>query len=122
MTRDDIVRATYDGALMLVDLKEQHGVIGQKSAAKVRGHLQRAIQLNEKIKDPRNLDDKLREEIISLNTLDLLCDKHELDWPIKGWKLKILSLAKLILKPERHMPFLPCLSPVKSQNVEKVVR
>jgi hypothetical protein len=56
--------------------------------------------LNEIIKDPRNLDDEIRNEIISLNTLDIVCDKHELDWPIKGWKLKIPSLLKLLLKPE----------------------
>lgn len=122
MSREDIVRATYDGALMLINLKEQHGVIGQKTAAKVRDHLLRAIQLNEKIKDPRNLDDETRNEIISLNTLDIVCDKHELDWPIKGWKLKIPSLLKLLLKPEPHIPFLTRFPPVKNQHVGKVVR
>ncbi len=113
MTRDDIARATYDGALMLVDLKERYGAIGPKAAAKVRDHLQRAIQLNEKIKDPLTLDDEIREEIYSLNTLDIVCDKHELDWPIKGWKLKIPNLMKLLLKPERNMQFLSRLSPRK---------
>jgi len=121
MTREDIVRATYDGALMLIDLKEQHGVIGQKTAARVRNHLLRAIQLNERIKDPRNLDDEIRREIISLNTLDIVCDKHELDWPIKGWKLKIPSLLKLLLKPERHVPFPPCFSDERPA-CEKAVR
>jgi hypothetical protein len=122
MTREDIVRATYDGALMLIDLKEQHGVIGHKTAARVRNHLLRAIQLNERIKDPRNLDDEIRREIISLNTLDIVCDKHELDWPIKGWKLKIPSLLKLLLKPERHVPFPPRFSPMKSQRMGKAAR
>ncbi|MGE5751050.1 MAG: hypothetical protein ACM30F_02840, partial [Nitrospirota bacterium] len=75
-----------------------------------------------KIKDPWNLDDEIRKEIISLNTLDIVCDKHELDWPIKGWKLKIPSLLKLLLKPERHMPFITCFPPVKNQRVGKVVR
>ena len=57
MTRDEIVKATYDGALALLDLKEQHGVIGQAQAARVRGHLTRAIALNKKITDPGNIDE-----------------------------------------------------------------
>ena len=122
MTRDDIARATYDGALMLVDLKEQYGAIGKKTAAKVRDHLQRAIRLNEKIKDPRNLDDAVREEIFSLNTLDIVCDKHELDWPIKGWKLKLPNLLKLLFKPERRKQCGSLPSPLKNQRVERVLR
>jgi radical SAM superfamily enzyme YgiQ (UPF0313 family) len=99
MSRDEIVQATYDGALALLDLKEQYGVIGTKRAARIRNHLTRAIALSKKINDPENVSDGLREEIFSLNTLDLVCDKHELDWPIKGWKLKVPNLVKLLLTP-----------------------
>ncbi len=99
MSRDDIVRATYDGALALLELKEQHGVIGKARAARIRDHLTRAISLSKKIVDPGKVDDALREEIFKLNTLDLVCDKHELDWPIKGWKLKVPNLLKLLLTP-----------------------
>ena len=53
--------------------------------------------MSKKITDPEKVDDALREEIFSLNTLDLVCDKHELDWPIKGWKLKVPKLMKLLL-------------------------
>ncbi len=96
MTRDEIVKATYDGALMLVDLKERYGAIGRKNATAVREHLLRAMRLNEKINDPLKIDETLRDEIFSLNTLDSLCDKHELDWPIKGWKINICKLFKLL--------------------------
>jgi B12-binding domain/radical SAM domain protein len=99
MTRDEIVRATYDGALALLDLKEHYGVIGTKKAARIRDHLTRAIALSRKINDPRNVDDALRDEIMSLNTLDLVCDKHELDWPIKGWKLKVPNIVRMLFKP-----------------------
>jgi B12-binding domain/radical SAM domain protein len=99
MNRDEIVRATYDGALALLDLKEQHGVIGTQRAERLRDHLTRAIALSKKITDPDRVDDTLREEIFSLNTLDLVCDKHELDWPVKGWKLKLPKLMKLLLGP-----------------------
>ena len=97
MTRDEIVQATYDGALALLDLKERHSVIGAAKAARIRDHLTRAIALSKKINDPGNLTEELREEIFKLNTLDLVCDKHELDWPIKGWKLKVPNIVKLLL-------------------------
>jgi len=97
MTRDEIVKATYDGALALLDIKERYGVIDDRNAARVRDHLERAIKLNEKITGPHNLDDALREEIFSLNTLDSVCGKHELDWPIIGWKLNVAGLLKLLV-------------------------
>jgi B12-binding domain/radical SAM domain protein len=97
MTRDEIVRATYDGALELLEIKERYGVIPERNAATVRSVLQRAIRLNEQITDPENIDDSLREEIFGLNTLDSLCGKHELDWSIKGWKLKAPQILKLLL-------------------------
>jgi len=100
MTRDEIVQATYDGALALLGLKEHYGVIGTKKAAAIRDHLTRAVALSRKINDPRNVDDALRSEIMSLNTLDLVCDKHELDWPIKGWKLKVPNILRLLFAPE----------------------
>ena len=102
MTRDEIVQATYDGALALLDLKEHYGAIGTKKALRIRDHLTRAITLSRKINDPLNVDDALRDEIMSLNTLDLVCDKHELDWPIRGWKLKVPNIVKLLFKPKEH--------------------
>ncbi len=104
MTRDEIVQATYDAALMLIDLKERYGVIEAKTAGKVRDHLMRAIGLSRRIADPVNVDDTLKREILSLNTLDLVCDKHELDWPIKGWKLKVPNILKLLFTPQGIVP------------------
>jgi len=102
MTRDEIVRATYDGALQLLAIKEQHGVIGPQTALKIRNHLERAISLSERIDDPDNVDDALRREIFSLNTLDIVCGKHELDWPIKGWKLKVPNIIRLVAREIRR--------------------
>lgn len=99
MNRDEIVQATYDGALALLDLKEQYGVISERSAAAVRDHLRRAISLSARITGPESIDDALREEIFSLNTLDSVCGKHELDWTIKGWKINMPNVLKLLFKP-----------------------
>ena len=102
MNRDEIVTATYDGALELLAIKERYGVIGKRNAARVRNHLQRAMRLNEKITDPENIDDALREEIFSLNTLDSVCGKHELDWTISGWKVKVPGLLRLLFMNEKR--------------------
>jgi radical SAM superfamily enzyme YgiQ (UPF0313 family) len=102
MTRDDIVKATYDGALKLLAIKERYGVISQQTAFKIRDHLERAIALSEKITDPEHIDDELRKEIFSLNTLDIVCGKHELDWPVKGWKLKVPNVMKLVFSAVRQ--------------------
>lgn len=102
MSRDEIVRATYDGALALLDIKERYGVIGSENASRIRDHLTRAIALSKKIIDPENIDAALREEIFSLNTLDLVCDKHELDWPIRGRKMKVPNILKLLLRSGRN--------------------
>ncbi len=114
MTRDEIVKATYDGALGLLEHKAKYGVIGRRSASHIREHLERAIRLSGRIHDPGNLDEELRREIFSLNTLDIVCDKHELDWPIKGWKLKVPAVLRLLflaamqnLKPAPRRASLP---------------
>jgi B12-binding domain/radical SAM domain protein len=98
MTRDEIVRATYDGALGLLDYKERYGVIAGRTASLIRNHLQRAVVLSSKINDPENVDDALRKEIFNLNTLDTVCDKHELEWPIKGWKLNVPGILRLLFE------------------------
>ncbi len=102
MTRDEIVKSTYDSALKLLAIKEQYGVISQRTALKIRDHLKRAIILSEKITDPELIDDELRKEIFSLNTLDIVCGKHELDWPIKGWKLRLPNIMKLVFSEVRQ--------------------
>lgn len=120
MTRDEIVKATYDGALALLELKERYGAIRTGNAARVRDHLQRAIRLNEKIIDPGNIDAALQEEIFSLNTLDSVCGKHELDWSIKGWKVKVPNILKLLFKPSKNEACPPLLPLRENQPVRKL--
>jgi B12-binding domain/radical SAM domain protein len=98
MSREDIVRATYDGALMLLDIKEKYGVIGKEKAVMVREHNERSKILIERIDNSGRIDDATKAEILYLDNLASLCDKHELDWPVKGWRLNFLKLFKLFLK------------------------
>ena len=98
MSREDIVRATYDGALMLVDIKEKYRVIGKEKASKTREHIERSKILIKRICSSGQVDDVTRAEILSLSKLASLCDKHELDWPIKGWRLSFPKLFTLLIK------------------------
>lgn len=97
MTREEIVRATYDGARLLVGLKERHGLVTPDQAGRLREMIDRAKLLVERIGDLAGLSDELRREVVALNHLSSLCDKHELDWPIKGWKLNPLKIARRLL-------------------------
>src|SRR5512133_43974 len=98
MTRDEIVRATYDGALRLIELKAQCGVMDADEAAEIMRHIRSAKALMERMEQAGVIDEALKEEIFRVNRLDLLCDKHELEWPVKGWKLNLVNLFKLICK------------------------
>ncbi len=98
MKREEIVRATYEGALRLVDIKERYKVIEKESAAVIRKHIERAKVLIERIDRSARMDEATKVEIFDLNTIDSLCDKHELDWPIKGWRLNFMRLFKLLMK------------------------
>jgi B12-binding domain/radical SAM domain protein len=96
MTRDDIVRATYDGAMRLVELKAFHGAMDRGEAEKIKQHILMAKELIQRMENAAVIDDALKEEIFRLNRLDFLCERHELEWPVKGWKLNLVNLFKLL--------------------------
>jgi radical SAM superfamily enzyme YgiQ (UPF0313 family) len=96
MTRDEIVRATYDGALKLIELKAAHGVIGREEAGEIQLHIREAKDLIRRIEEAPVMDDALKMEIFRLNRLDFLCGKHELRWPMIGWKLNLKNLLRLL--------------------------
>lgn len=97
MTRDDIVRASYDGALKLIELKVAYGVLDRDAAEEIKQHIRMAKDLMRRIEDAVVIDEPLKEEIFRLNRLDYLCNKHELEWPVRGWKLRLPHLLKSLL-------------------------
>jgi len=105
MTRDDIVNATYDGALLLLDLKIAYGIIDRVRGAELKGHIRRAkelIQRLDALDDPREMGSALRTEIFALNRSASLCDKRELDWPIKGWRFNLVRAVKILFGSLLH--------------------
>jgi B12-binding domain/radical SAM domain protein len=98
MTRDEIVRATYDAALKLTDLKAAHGIIDKGEADEIQRHIRMAKELFKRMEDPATIDASLEKEIFRLNRLDFLCSKHELEWPVKGLKLRLFNLFRLLFR------------------------
>jgi hypothetical protein len=94
MTRDEIVRATYDGAMRLVALKAAYGLMDKREEEKITRHILLAKDFMKRMEDGAVIDDVLKEEIASLNRNDSLCGTYELKWRVKGWKLRPLGLFK----------------------------
>lgn len=95
MTRNDIVRATYDGTLRLAELKAAHGIMEKEEAEQLKEHILAARDIMARMEDPAVTGDSLREEIASLNRFDSLYGKHELEWPVEGWRVNLVNMLKL---------------------------
>lgn len=98
MTRDEIVRATYDGALKLTELKAAYGTVGKAEAGEIKRHILMAKELFRRMEAEPAIDASLEKEIFRLNRLDFLCNKHELEWPVKGLKLHLVNFFRLLFR------------------------
>lgn len=96
MTRDEIVRATYDAALMLVDSKARYGIIDKGSAEVLRGYIRRSIDIIRRIDEKGPVNDEIRQEIFDLNRVSTICGKHELEWPVRDWRFRALSFLRML--------------------------
>jgi len=105
MTRDDIIRATYDGALRLIELKAAHGLLEERDAAEIKWHIRMAKELMKRLEEADVIDSPLKEEIFKLNRLDFLCTKHELEWPVNGWKLHLVNIFTSLFAEVRRKGF-----------------
>lgn len=97
MTRREIVQATYDAGEAMVALKERHGLLAMDQAEQIRAAVGRARGLMARLGGPGQDTPALREEIAAVNRLATICGRHELEWPVHGSKLHLLSIAKRLL-------------------------
>lgn len=94
MTRDEIVKATYEAAFMLVDSKARYGIIDKGSAEAIKGYIRRSVDIIERIDEKGIVDDEIRQEIFDINRVSTICGKHELEWPIRDWRFRALSFLR----------------------------
>ncbi len=103
MTRDDLVRATYDAGETLNNLKLKYGRINKSRGEEVASRIVKARALNERLngfEEENDLDSedfkKLRGEIREFS-VSTVCDKTELFWKPKLMNYKPLGILKMVV-------------------------
>lgn len=106
MTRDDIAAATYEAGLRLNRLKAEFGLISHAEAQETEARIQRAVSLMAQIDEllavtpPAELQAKLmalKPQIDQANE-STVCEKEELDIPMRGVPVRPLEIAKMVLE------------------------
>ncbi len=103
MSRDDIVRSTYEAALRLNRAKMECGVVDKKRGSLIEENIKKAYEVFEKI--DRVLDESSKTEIEFLKgkveeyNMNTICDKNEWKWPARFISLNLPNIIKNIIKP-----------------------
>lgn len=104
MSRDEIVNATYDGAAALVELKQRHGLVPAAAAREILAHIDRARSVITQLDKGGPVSRELAAEIQTLNGLDSLCGKHELDWRMSGKRYHLLRCIRALFRGQDQKP------------------
>jgi B12-binding domain/radical SAM domain protein len=105
MTRDEIVKATYDSALLLNKFKLKNGLIDQATYNDIEMKITKSLEFIDRIDDimklpPEERDAKLskiKREVIEVNRHSI-CGKNELKWETKKLYANFASLAVIGLE------------------------
>jgi len=100
MTRDDIVRSTYDSAQKLNEFKLKYGLIDQAGYDEIKGKIEKSQAYIEKIDYVLSLPEEdqkaelalIQNEIEELNKYSI-CGKNELKWEVQKNYANFFSLA-----------------------------
>jgi hypothetical protein len=100
MTRDDIVKSTYDSAQKLNEFKLKYGLIDQAGYTEIKGKIEKSQAYIEKIDYVLSLPEeeqqvelaKIQKEIEELNKYSI-CGKNELKWEVQKNYANFFSLA-----------------------------
>jgi len=117
MSREEIVHSTYEAASKLNFVKYKHNLMEEKRYKEIEARIKTAVEVMKKIdqmvEEGKNLNEKDFKELkekIDLTRDSTLCDKDELEWPLRffqgslqRWILKyafyFLSLFNFLKKP-----------------------
>ncbi len=104
MTRDDIVKSTYEAGIRLNEIKKRYGLISEKIAILVERRAKTALKYLEKVDKIIEMGDegkqeweKISKEIKDIN-IHTVCHKEELNWPVGFYKFNLLKIAALMIK------------------------
>jgi len=80
-------------------MKEQFGILDNGTARKLRRNIDMSLELLRRIDGKSSIDDPTKGEILKMNNANSLCDKHELDWPLKRGVIRLRGVLKQFSKP-----------------------
>jgi hypothetical protein len=49
------------------------------------------------MEESTEMDAALIDEIFRMNPIESLCDRHEMEWPVIGQRLKMMNVFRLLL-------------------------
>ncbi len=106
MDRDQIVDSTYEAGLRLNRLKAEYGVIEQSQAERTEARILKAKRLIAQVDDIMSVKDlerrakllrAIKPQVDDAN-LSTVCDKAELNVPMRGLKLNLPRAASLFIE------------------------
>ncbi len=106
MDRDQIVDSTYEAGLRLNRLKAEYGVIAQSQAERTEARILKAKRLIAQVDDIMHIEDlerrakllrAIKPQVDDAN-LSTVCDKAELNVPMRGMKLNLPRAASLFIE------------------------
>ncbi|MEH7108662.1 TIGR04190 family B12-binding domain/radical SAM domain protein [Bacillus sp. JJ1764] len=100
MTREEIVRATYDSALRLNEFKFRHNIITKDVYDEVAHKISKSVEFLHRLDEIEHLPDslksdelaKIKDEVDKINRHSI-CGKNELKWEVKKLFADIPSLT-----------------------------
>ncbi|MCL7454528.1 MAG: TIGR04190 family B12-binding domain/radical SAM domain protein [Anaerolineae bacterium] len=101
MNRDEIVDSTYEAGLRLNRLKAKYGLVGAEQAERTEARILTARRLIRRVDEIMSIEDEerrakllraIKPQVDNAN-LSTVCDKAELNVPLKGLKLNLPRAA-----------------------------
>ncbi len=105
MTRHEIAAASYEAGRQLNLIKAEFGVITQEKANATAKRIDQAVQLMGEIDQLMKIeDDTVRKQLVADlkhrvtdSNESTICDKRELETPMKGLKINVLGAARMVI-------------------------
>ncbi|MBM4331906.1 MAG: TIGR04190 family B12-binding domain/radical SAM domain protein [Deltaproteobacteria bacterium] len=104
MTREEIVRSSYEAGLGLNRLKERYGLVDAKTAGNTEERILKAREMIRQVDEIILLDEPERsrklmalKEIFDRVSMSTVCDKEEIKWPVFRWRLNFPNIIKTLL-------------------------
>jgi hypothetical protein len=86
--------------MRLLEMKRRCGLLDEETAGTIKARIGKAQELMGRIDASGTADESLRPEIRELFNLSSICEKKELEWPVKRRKVvKPAGVLRYLLSP-----------------------